>query len=186
MPDTDIRRWLDLLLQANVLKTTPRTGWHLRGVPAPESVADHVFGTSFVVLVLMEMSEEPLDREKVLLLALVHDLAESVVSDIPRTATGLLPEGAKARAEDAALAQMVGDLPLAGRLRDLAAEYAAGESAEARLVHDADSLEFLLQALVYMETTGTRRLEDIRSRYDGLTLATPAADRLRRALLDRW
>jgi putative hydrolase of HD superfamily len=186
MPDPDIRRWLDFLLQANVLKTTPRTGWHLRGVPASESVADHVFGTGFVSLVLMEMDHADLDHEKVLMLAMLHDLAESVVSDIPRTALGLLPEGAKARAEDAALAQMVAGLPLAGRLRELAAEYAAEESPEARLVHDADRLEFLLQALVYRETTGTRRLEDVRSRYDTLTLATPAADRLRRALLDRW
>jgi putative hydrolases of HD superfamily len=186
MPDTDVDRWLDLLLQANVLKTTPRTGWHLRGVPSPESVADHVFGTGFVALVLMEMDGGPWDREKVLTLALLHDLAESVVSDIPRPADGLLPPGAKAQAEAAALAHMVAGLPLAGHLGELAAEYAAGASLEAKLVHDADRLEFLLQALVYLETTGTRRLEDIRARYHGLTLATPAADRLRRALLDRW
>lgn len=192
MDDSDVRRWLDLLLQANVLKTTPRTGWHLRGVPGAESVADHVFGTGFLALVLLEMATaepaggETLDREKVLLLAMLHDLAECVVSDIPRPAAGLLPAGAKAQAEDAALAHMLDGLPLASRLRALTAEYAAGESPEARLVHDADRLEFLLQALVYMETTGTRRLEDIRARYDGLTLATPAADQLRRALLDRW
>ena len=186
MTDQDDRRWLDLLLQANVLKTTPRTGWHLRGVPNPESVADHVFGTACVAVVLMEMQDEGLDREKVLMLAMLHDLAESVVSDIPRTARDFLPDGAKAGAEASALANLVDGLPLADRWRALAAEYAAGESAEARLVHDADRLEFLLQALVYMETTGTRRLEDVRARYAGLTLATPAADRLRRVLLARW
>jgi len=41
-----------LLIEATVLKRLPRTGWLLRGVPAAESIADHSFGTAFVVLAL--------------------------------------------------------------------------------------------------------------------------------------
>ena len=54
--------WLDLLLQANILKTTPRTGWYLRWVPRPEDVAAHSWGTAMVALVLAQMTGEDLDR----------------------------------------------------------------------------------------------------------------------------
>ena len=95
----DTARWLDLLLQANVLKTTPRTGWHLRWVPDPENVAAHSWGTAMVALVLAEMSDVELDRGRMLTMAMLHDLAETEVSDIPRMAKQFLPEEAKNESE---------------------------------------------------------------------------------------
>ena len=52
MTDPAAAALLTMLLQANRLKTTPRTGWAMRGVPRPESVADHSHGTALVALVL--------------------------------------------------------------------------------------------------------------------------------------
>lgn len=186
MSNADAHRWLDLLLQANLLKTTPRTGWHLRGVPQPESVADHTFATATVALVLAELSDLPVAREKVLMMALLHDLPESVISDIPRRGAHLLPPGAKESAEMRALTEILSGLPVAAPWGELVAEYQRGETPEARLVHDADQLEFLLQAFVYRQSTGTRRLEDLRAAFEGRALATPAAERLRDELLARW
>jgi putative hydrolase of HD superfamily len=182
----DFDRWLDLLLTANVLKTTPRTGWHLRGVPRPEDVAAHSWGTAMVALTLAEMSGEDLDRGRVLSMAVLHDLAEAEVSDIPRLAVRFLPSGAKNDAEARALAEMLDGLPLAAGWTALLDEYKTEASPEARLVRDADRLEFLLQAFVYRETTGNRRLEQIRQVYAERDFATAAAQTLADLILARW
>ncbi len=182
----DDQRWLELLQQASILKTTPRTGWHLRGVPQPESVADHSYATAMVALVLSAMADLPVDREKLLTLALIHDLAESIVGDIPRRGGRLLPPGAKETAETAALDVLVADLPVATPWADLMREYKENRTIEARLVHDADQLEFGLQARQYRWTTGNRHLDDVRASLESATFATGAAERLRDVLLAGW
>jgi len=173
-------RWLDLLLASSRLKTTPRVGWHLRGVPAPESVADHTWGTALIALVLCALAPEAgdgePDRGRALAMALLHDLPECVVGDLPRSATRLLPEGAKEQAETAALAELLSGVPApaAEDWQALDREYRAATSLEARLVRDADRLDLLLQATVYAETTGNRRLDEFwaeRSREDFATAA---------------
>ena len=182
----DTSRWLDLLLQANVLKTTPRTGWHLRWVPDPENVAAHSWGTAMVALVLAEMSDVELDRGRMLTMAMLHDLAETEVSDIPRMAKQFLPEGAKNEAEAQALAAILSGLPMAPDWTELMADYEQERSPEAQLVRDADRLEFLLQAWVYRETHGNARLEEVRWAYIGRQFTTPAAQLLAQAVLERW
>lgn len=182
----DHDRWLDLLLHANILKTTPRTGWHLRGVPVPEDVAAHSWGTAMVALTLAEMSVEEYDHGQMLSMAILHDLAEAEVSDIPRLAVRFLPEGAKATAEARALAEMLDGLPVSGRWAELLDVYKREASAEARLVRDADRLEFLLQAWVYRETTGNLRLQQIRDAYQGRQFATEVAQALADRILARW
>jgi putative hydrolase of HD superfamily len=184
--DAAVDRWLDLLLQANILKTTPRTGWHLRGVPAPEGVAAHSWGTAFVALALAEMSDEPLDRGRLLSMAILHDLAESEVSDIPKMAVRYLPEGAKGQAEAAALDAMLEGLPLRGPWTELMEAYKQEADAEARLVRDADRLEFLLQAWVYRRTTGNLLLDEVRTAYAGKPFATDVAGAVATRILARW
>ena len=72
-----------LLVETTVLKRLPRTGWLFRGVPAAESIADHSFGTAFVVLALADVLNAsgtlptPLDAGKALAIAVLHDLPEA-------------------------------------------------------------------------------------------------------------
>ena len=70
---------LRFLIIANRLKAVPRLGWALRGVATPESVAEHTIGVGFVALALAEEIAEPVDRGKLLTIALIHDLAEAVL-----------------------------------------------------------------------------------------------------------
>jgi len=179
-------RWLDLLLTANILKTTPRTGWHLRGVPQPEGVAAHSWGTAMVALTLAEMSDEELDHGRLLSMAVLHDLSEAEVSDIPRLAVRYLPDGAKNEAEAQALAEMLDGLPVAHGWTAIMDDYKNEASAEARLVRDADRLEFLLQAWVYRESAGCLRLESVREVYANRRFATAAAQELAERILARW
>ena len=153
-------RLLDMLLQANRLKTTPRTGWFQRGVPTPESVADHSHGVALIALALLESVPEPLDRARVLAMAIAHDLAESVTGDLSLGASRLLPAGAKAAAETAALDELLGGLGFADSWRAWWVEFEEQASPESRLVRDADRLDLLAQALTYERSCGTRELDE--------------------------
>jgi putative hydrolase of HD superfamily len=160
MPDRQTERLLDLLLRANRLKTTQRAGWALRGVPAPESVADHSHGTALLALLLLDQVAEPLDRAKVLGMAVLHDLPECEIGDLTTAAVRHLPPGAKTAAEGSALAELLAGLTFGESWRALWQEYADQSTPEARLVHDADRLDLLLQALVYERATSHRDLDE--------------------------
>lgn len=154
------------LQDAAYLKTVPRTGWFLRGVPEAESVAEHAWGVALVTLVLAQGVEDPIDQEKALSMALLHDLPERVLSDIPAPAERYFPPGAKRHAEEAVLAEMLAALPAAARLESWWREFEERSSPEGRLVRDADRLELLIQARLYEESRGSR-LDDFWERMAG-------------------
>jgi putative hydrolase of HD superfamily len=164
MADLNQSRVLDLLLEAARLKIVNRGGWSIRGLPKVESVADHSYGVTFVALVLsqliqqIEAPEEPIDRAKVLTMALIHDLPESLITDIPAPATRYFPAGAKSQAELNALGEILRNIPFGHELQALWQEFKDRTSIEARLVHDADRLELLLQAYIYELSTANQQL----------------------------
>jgi putative hydrolase of HD superfamily len=82
-------------------------------------------------------------------LALIHDVAESVVTDLPKRSGELIGPKIKHRAEYQAMEQILADLPNRDDYLDLWSEYDAGITPEARLVKDADKLEMVHQALAY-------------------------------------
>jgi putative hydrolase of HD superfamily len=156
----DVSPALQLLFNAHQLKRTSRTGWAMRGMTKAESVADHSFGVTFISLILAEMVDTPLDRAKLLTIALIHDLPESVLGDLPTPATAYFPPEAKRGAEVKVLGDLLRRLPCAERWRSWWEEFEEGTSFEGRLVRDADRLDMLIQAYVYEQTTGNRRLEE--------------------------
>jgi putative hydrolase of HD superfamily len=169
---------LQLLVDALRLKRTPRTGWVMRGVNDAESVADHSFGVAFVSLILAEMVEQPLDKTKLLTIALLHDLPESVISDLPTPAVAHFAPGAKRKAEIEALNELLCRLPCAGLWHAWWEEFENGTSIEGQLVRDADRLDMLIQAYVYEQTTGNRWLEEFWPRSDASHFECAAAQAL--------
>jgi putative hydrolase of HD superfamily len=159
---------LQLLLDAHRLKRVPRSGWVMRGVTDAESVADHTYGVAFIALILAEMVNQRLDRAKLLTIALLHDLSESVTSDLPTPATVHFPSGAKRDAETRILNQLLSGLPCAEQWHSWWQEFEDRASIEGRLVRDADRLDMLIQAHVYEQTTGNRWLEEFWQRSETL------------------
>lgn len=147
---------LALYSQVATLKLLPRTGWLQRGVVAAESVAEHTFGVAMLALLIGDAAGE-LDRGKLLAIALLHDLAEVRLSDLPASSTRLIGAEHKHRAERAALEELFAQLPAHPDYVGLWAEYASGTSVEARLVKELDRVEMLVQALAY-ERAGNRGL----------------------------
>lgn len=136
------------------LKDLRRTGWVLRGVHEPESVADHSWGTALLSLFFLERAGEidgALAREKVLALAIVHDLAEVRTGDIPRRVREdqqPVSRTEKRALERAAISAIAGST--AGVV-GLWEEYERAETLEARYVRDMNLVDMCLQALRYEE-----------------------------------
>jgi putative hydrolase of HD superfamily len=166
-------RLVDLLVEAATLKRIPRAGWLMRGVPNVESVADHSFGVTFVALVLADAvngastpAAQKLNVETVLTMAVLHDLAEVRLTDLPAPAVRLLPEEIKGRAEAQAIDELLAPLVGSRRLAALWQEFEDRDSPEGRLVRDADKLEMMVQCLRY-EQAGSRGLDEFWQAMDG-------------------
>jgi putative hydrolase of HD superfamily len=144
---------LDALLDAYALKNERRTGWQLRGVDAPESVAAHAWGVAYLVLTLGDRFREDLpdvDLDRALRLAVVHDVAEAETGDVATRADSTADPAdpaAKEAAEREAMADLAGPLP--DRVRDAWEAYEARDSPEAVLVKECDLLDVCLQAVIY-------------------------------------
>jgi putative hydrolase of HD superfamily len=185
MSATDAAAVLTLILHANRLKWMPRTGWVIRGLTGAESVADHVFGTAFLALVLADLVDEPVDRGNLLAMILLHDLPESLTTDLPQPAARFFPPGAKRQAELNALDELLSGLDFGERYRALWLAAKDDSTLEARILRDADRLELLVQAHVYGQTTSGAMLEEFWEGQEERPFALPASQRLFTALLER-
>lgn len=145
---------LDLCLELQILDRVPRSGYVLRGVDHPESVTEHSWHVLFLVWTLGSRIAG-LDVHRAVEIALVHDLAELRIGDLPRVASRYFPEGAKKTAELAAMQEVLAPLP--ERALGLYREYQEGTTAEARLVKACDKLQLMLKVTVY-ERWGTGAL----------------------------
>jgi putative hydrolase of HD superfamily len=147
---------LEMLLEVQQLDRVPRLGFSLRGVPDPESVTEHSWHVAFLVWSLAPRIRN-LDAARALEIALIHDLAEVRLGDLPLTASRYLPAGAKNEAEKRALADLAASL---GHLAtDLLDEYQKGESLEARTVKACDKLQLMLKVTAY-ERAGAGGLDE--------------------------
>jgi putative hydrolase of HD superfamily len=158
----------EYLEHVNVLKRLPRTGWLLNGVVPCESVADHSCAVALLAIALAETVNadwpaeglvRPVDVGQIVTIAVVHDLAEGLLTDLPKRSTELLGKPAKHTAEAKAMAIILGDVANGDKYARLWEDYNSAETPEARLVRDADKLEMVHQALVY-ERAGQRNLEE--------------------------
>jgi putative hydrolases of HD superfamily len=162
-------RLLDFWTLALRLKGVRRQGWLDRGVRNAESSADHSWGVALLAWLLAHERAD-LNRDRLLLLGLVHDLPEAVAGDATpfdhdRDASGAIPperfrelptytadaRAAKREAEVAAIDTMLEGVPehLRQEIRAAWEEYEAQVSPESRFIKQVDRLETLLQAEEY-------------------------------------
>ncbi len=147
-----VDRIIDFLFEVGMLKRTPRSGWQFLGTGA-ESVADHVFRTAMIALVLSRM-DGTVDADRVLRMALIHDLPEARTGDLNYMNQRYVQADELAAADD-----LVAGLPFADEFHELLKEYREESTPEALLAHDADQLELLLQLKQELDT-GNRQASD--------------------------
>jgi putative hydrolase of HD superfamily len=200
---SDLARFFN---RVQALKRVPRSGWIDRGVPLPEveSVADHTWQTALIAW-LTAVDGTTLDANRVLQLAMIHDLAEVIVGDQPPYAAEDVPDptdraaleaffsrrhvrSAEAKAmkredEHAAFADLIADLSPTVRtlLSDLWEEYETQATPEARFVKQADTLEAYLQSRHYAAVDPTLPVDGFRQMAD-LELTQPEMVAIRDAV----
>jgi len=141
---------IKFLKMAGQLKKELRRGWLIKaGVLNPESVADHTFRVVLLSMVLGDLRR--LDVEKMMKLAIIHDLGESLTGDITPMDTDR--KKTKERDESNAIKELFDCLPetLKENYLQLWNELCAGSSAESKIVSEVDKLEMALQASEYIE-----------------------------------
>ncbi len=131
-----------VMMAAEKLKSIFRTGWKLSGVDSPESVADHTFGVAVLSMLLGDILG--LNTEKMMKMALIHDIIEAKLGDIHYESQVYLGEEAVKKAERKAAKDILPDAYFA-----LWEEYTSKKSKEAQIVSACDKLELYFQALRY-------------------------------------
>jgi len=140
---------LKFFKEVRKLKDIERSGWVERGVKKPESVADHCFITTLMVMVLSS-GRKDIDIDKAVRMTLIHDIAESRVGDIMLWTKEISKEEKHSREEEA-LGKMLKNLDpnQAEQYLSLWTEFEEGKTKEARFVREVDKLEMILQAVDY-------------------------------------
>jgi 5'-deoxynucleotidase YfbR-like HD superfamily hydrolase len=70
---------VEFMIVAGKLKWTKRSGWLREKMPEPETVAEHTFRVAILSLILAPILK--LNRNKLVTMAIVHDLAQGVLGD---------------------------------------------------------------------------------------------------------
>ena len=133
-----------------MLKTIHREGWKENlQINYPESVADHSYSVSVMSMILADL--EGLNTEKIIKMALLHDLAESIIGDI---IPGSMKNGDKITKENHAMKKILTNLPSEIRKSyfKIWDEYQNNSSKESSLLHDIDKLEMAFQAKFYQKS----------------------------------
>lgn len=149
---TDPDRIIDIIYGLDPLADLPRTGWLLRGVPSPESIADHSYGVAVVTMLLVDAvraTGESIDGERALRMALLHDAAEARTGDVPMPNKTPELSAALEKVEETIVAGLLPP-PHLEQWR----EAEAGKTLEARIVKAADKIQMMVKVLVYEERRG--------------------------------
>jgi len=164
---------LNFMVQVGKLKQLRRTGWVLAGVKNAETVAQHTFQMVFIGWFLGQI--KGLDTNRIVKIALVHDLCEVYAGDQtpydPVLATGLIKDVKKLvskpprvpytqrlewlmeklNKEWKALSKLTNELPqeLHQEMINLWIDFEEGLTKEGRFVHQVDQVVNVVQAIEY-------------------------------------
>jgi putative hydrolase of HD superfamily len=140
---------IDFFLEAGKLKRIGRRGWTFRGVEIPETVADHTFRTALLCMYYGE--KFGMDVEKLVSLALLHDLNETETGDSVGDKFKKISDREKFSKGIGAMERVTAGLPKKMKEKYLALWKDENErlSPEGSLARDLNKLELAFQALEY-------------------------------------
>lgn len=185
----ELRGLVDYLSEINVLKRTPRGGWRFAGPSVkvePDDDAGHIAQVAQIAYLLGRM--EGLEMEEALKcvgLAVFHENTETRLPDRDKIATHYL------KIPEETFLRVIGDqtarLPkeIAREILNFALEANYGNTPEAVIVQDADTLEASIQARIFNERGFIIEENLLRKYLDEERFQTRSAKRLVNALRRR-
>lgn len=147
-----MNKLLSLAISAGKLKQIKRKGWIRAGIERVESVAEHSYRTAFMAMLIGDKLK--LDVEKMIKMALLHDIAECITGDITPQE---MKKEKKINIEEKAVKELIGGMQ---EYHEIWKEFILGESEEAKVVYEIDKLEMLLQAKEYEKIYGEEPLKE--------------------------
>ncbi len=160
--DRQLDRILEEISRAGTLKRIPRMGWQMRGIIPCESVADHSFRVIYIAMLLadaLKAAGATIDANHAIRLAIVHELPETLLTDLAKDPVDLLGKEAKFGAESIAIERITAGLPDGESYRAQWLEFEEMTSLEAKVVRMADRLDMMVQAVDYGRV-GWKNLDD--------------------------
>ena len=145
LTDSSIINLIKFLEILGFLKRIKRTGWVDVGIYEPESVADHIFRTTFLCMIYADINS--INPMKMIRMALIHDIPEAVIGD-------LMPsqKNKKTKQEEKNVILKIFEL-LPDKTREkyfrVWKEYQDGLTREAKAVRQIDKIEMALQVKEY-------------------------------------
>ncbi|MEF8846888.1 MAG: HD domain-containing protein [Candidatus Paceibacterota bacterium] len=148
---------IDFFIKLGQLKGNERKRWKLNGLKKVESTASHMFRVAILSWLLAEKTS--LDTERIIKIALIHDICEinteEVLSD-PTLLNNSSEEkkemgNKKEKAKKQALSELVKGLPFQREFEKLYLDLFEEATKEAKFVEQAEKAENYLQALQYWD-----------------------------------
>jgi len=146
-----MKKIANFLFEGKVLKELPRAGYHFLGSGA-ENVAEHSFMTAFIAFTISRI-EPGIDREKIISMALLHDLGEARTGDLNYVQQKYVKVD-----EKKVLSDLTSSLTFGEDIAKLISEFNECKTREAKLANDADQLSFILE-LKKLQDTGAKSPE---------------------------
>ena len=146
-----MKKIADFLFEGRILKDLPRAGYHFLG-SGKENVAEHSFMTALIAFIIARI-EKDVDNEKLISMALLHDLCEARTGDLNYVQQKYV------KTEDKkVLSDLTSGLTFGEDIAKLIIEFNECETREAKLANDADQLSFILE-LKKLQDTGAKSPE---------------------------
>lgn len=171
--DLEMKNILTFFTELGKLKSLPRRGLVLIGAKNPNSILSHSFRSAIMSWILGEKKNVNFNIERLIKIALIHDICELYAGDMTPYDYGLLPEDKgkwpeifdtwpryskaekirisfkKHNKEKEALEKLTAYLPSKVRkeILDLWLDYESGKTKEGRFVSQTNRIETLLEAL---------------------------------------
>lgn len=130
-----MKRDLEFLYEIGALRLIPRQ-WQRFHLPHVQNLAEHHFRVIWLALTIAAQEGKKVDTDKIMKMALMHDIAESRTGDVDYLARQYVD-----RHEDKAIRDMLKDTSLKDEFLALWQEYETRETIESRIVKDADNLD---------------------------------------------
>lgn len=127
---------VDFIYETSIHSKTPRSGFWFLG-SGKQSVAEHLFHTTMIAYALAYL-EKRADKNKVILMALLHDIGEGRTSD-----HNYVHQRYGRLAEADAVGDIARGVPFGLEIKKLFDEEQEKQTLEAKLVKDADQLEWI-------------------------------------------
>ncbi|MBU1341997.1 MAG: HD domain-containing protein [Proteobacteria bacterium] len=141
----------NLLFEVRILKDIIRSGYAFLG-SGKESIAEHSFMTAFICFAMAKL-DPAVNSEKLVAMALVHDIAEARTGDF-----NYVEKKYSTIDEAKAISHLIKPLSFGNDIKNLIDEFNSGETREAKLANDADQISFILE-LKKLDDTGAKGTE---------------------------